>query len=1028
MAADIRQFQLGRLHVGEFEKQRKGHESRITALERENGNLKFLNKQCSSQYKKLERDYLAQEKILNAVRKCAACLCLENRRRTAHSADGRRTWETLLAEAATLADGIANPSYNAYTNESTYSSAATFKSTQHTNPTDHSRREGLSEEVHLLRETNLRLQSTIDQLQTDVNRKTAQINSLQRRTNTSSDHGNSSRQSLAAKDREIADLRSQVSELLMKNMEVTKTATAPRSDGRSTSADRALDEVQTTVRQFEQELVALRGQRRELTDRLAALEEDVNAKETSLKRSEGLLEQANKDKERLAAQVRRHKRDDPQKRSTSQVAAAANRSRSELAVNNVASGSRPSSRSRSPFGGNRSANIYCPVCREMRDQLHNLSHTTRAQSASGSPTRSSGHRFVEKATSSPDSGFADRGDKATQLLRLREQLSKEQMSNRLLKHERDSLKQLHEKANVEADRLRRELLNRYARPSTSAKSGGDASDLSPDRLVSRLRTDNDKLRRQLQILKEQFESDIARHKANESLTTAQKTKAEQDYREALSRCDRAQAQVAALSRQVAEREISIEQLNAQLIHQLSLRTTDSSAAAGAQVADYDNLVADLTSKLRRTEVARTTAETSCVALRRNLEDARAESSRLHADAQSLRRQMQQLADSSGDAAEASTAILKLQLRDKDLEINALRSRVHDLDVEYQKFENGLAEQQATLHRLQHDLSVSSSQKGDSEKRCVWLQEENGRLAARMNQLENDNSALRTELESALVQQDYLNASAEKYISEIQTYQKLLSEKETQRTSLLAQLQDANLQARRADSVVRATRSTDDLSTMEANLRDLQLQSVKDELDSARAEKSKLVEERRALEARINRCERELDAVRCELDSERGQKESLHADLAAARQQLIAAENHAIDLTAKLSHAETELQKARAQIDSLSSDVELQKAKAMAAAATVSELEQALATNRQQYADAVRDGQQRIADVQLLKERIYDYEAKLELQGRDVVEARSKLGQADKDLEVLRRELSDERFERQRLQGRLNNNSQSTASS
>lgn len=51
-------------------------ESRIAALERENTNLKFMNKQCSAQYKKLERDYVAQEKTLRDVRKCAACMCL----------------------------------------------------------------------------------------------------------------------------------------------------------------------------------------------------------------------------------------------------------------------------------------------------------------------------------------------------------------------------------------------------------------------------------------------------------------------------------------------------------------------------------------------------------------------------------------------------------------------------------------------------------------------------------------------------------------------------------------------------------------------------------------------------------------------------------------------------------------------------------------------------------------------------------------------------------------------------------------
>jgi hypothetical protein len=78
----------------------------------------------------------------------------------------------------------------------------------------------------------------------------------------------------------------------------------------------------------------------------------------------------------------------------------------------------------------------------MREELQALAPTTRAQSLSRSPVRTR----AQQATSSPDSGFADRADKQSQaqLRRLNEQLNKEQMNNRLLQHERNGLKHLHE--------------------------------------------------------------------------------------------------------------------------------------------------------------------------------------------------------------------------------------------------------------------------------------------------------------------------------------------------------------------------------------------------------------------------------------------------------------------------------------------------------------------------------------------------------------------------------------------------------
>lgn len=63
-------------------------------------------------------------------------------------------------------------------------------------------------------------------------------------------------------------------------------------------------------------------------------------KERSLKRCERLLEQANKENERLVAEARRLKRDDrkSQQDTLQVVGIPVNRSRSEHAVNNVATG------------------------------------------------------------------------------------------------------------------------------------------------------------------------------------------------------------------------------------------------------------------------------------------------------------------------------------------------------------------------------------------------------------------------------------------------------------------------------------------------------------------------------------------------------------------------------------------------------------------------------------------------------------------------------------------------------------------
>lgn len=154
------------------------------------------------------------------------CVVVENRRRTGQPVEGKRGWEALLAEVATPEEiaNFSSPHHNTHTIDS---SSASGRRSHHTNSTNFryvilddkcydrsvkysceyemyfafvlhwsivmgwclvsiyhlrsasskwtieiaiifSRREGLNEEVRLLRDMNTRLQSTIDQLQTDV--------------------------------------------------------------------------------------------------------------------------------------------------------------------------------------------------------------------------------------------------------------------------------------------------------------------------------------------------------------------------------------------------------------------------------------------------------------------------------------------------------------------------------------------------------------------------------------------------------------------------------------------------------------------------------------------------------------------------------------------------------------------------------------------------------------------------------------------------------------------------------------------
>lgn len=69
-----------------------------------------------------------------------------------------------------------------------------------------------------------------------------------------------------------------------------------------------------------------------------------------------------------------------------------------------------------------------------------------------------------------------------------------------------------------------------------------------------------------------------------------------------------------------------------------------------------------------------------------------------------------------------------------------------------------------------------------------------------------------------------------------------------------------------------------------------------------------MDERVAVQARLERCEALLEAARNDAETERKLKESLHSDYADARRQLIAKDGEVIELIGRLSRLETELSK------------------------------------------------------------------------------------------------------------------------
>ncbi|VDN50678.1 unnamed protein product [Dracunculus medinensis] len=156
-----------------------------------------------------------------------------------------------------------------------------------------------------------------------------------------------------------------------------------------------------------------------------------------------------------------------------------------------------------------------------------------------------------------------------------------------------------------------------------------------------------------------------------------------------------------------------------------------------------------------------------------------------------RRIISQLED---DLRQANETITDLELKLVDVKENCgndlinqndfLQRKIDELEECKRNFQRQFSDQELTLHQLQKDLEKLLGEKDMFRMRCDELEKVNENAIKQNFDQSEAIKALRLKLSHA---NEVQNESARKYISQIETYQKLLKEKEAERTAFIQQL-------------------------------------------------------------------------------------------------------------------------------------------------------------------------------------------------------------------------------------------------
>ncbi|XP_027653131.1 centrosomal protein of 135 kDa isoform X4 [Falco biarmicus] len=183
----------------------------------------------------------------------------------------------------------------------------------------------------------------------------------------------------------------------------------------------------------------------------------------------------------------------------------------------------------------------------------------------------------------------------------------------------------------------------------------------------------------------------------------------------------------------------------------------------------------------------------------------------------------------------------------------------------------------------------------------------------------------------------------------------------------------------------------------------------------------------AYESQISSITKNMSVLEEDIKRENQDKSSVLADLASVRELCVKLESNKELLSRQLTSKSMDYERVLGELEDIKSEAELLKKQLSSERLTVQNLEMLLATSRDKEFQNRLTSHEKDSEIQLLKDKLTLAESKLSSCNREVPILRSKVAQLQTDCDVLKRQLTTERFERERAIQEMRRHGLSTSS-
>ncbi|OXB83851.1 UNVERIFIED_CONTAM: hypothetical protein H355_003063 [Colinus virginianus] len=357
------------------------------------------------------------------------------------------------------------------------------------------------------------------------------------------------------------------------------------------------------------------------------------------------------------------------------------------------------------------------------------------------------------------------------------------------------------------------------------------------------------------------------------------------------------------------------------------------------------------------------------------------------------------------------ACLDDNLTNKEKTITHLRLTVSELESSTDQLKDLLSSRDREISSLRRQLDASHTETAETGRVKEIALKENRRLQDDLAIMTRENQAVSSELEDAIREKEEMKTRVHNYITEVSRFESLIASKEKENQELLEKFRMLHTQAE--DWEIKAHQAEGESSSIRLELLsvDTDRRHLRERVELLEKEIQEHMIAHQAYESQISSITKTMSKLEEDIKREHQDKSSVMADLSSVRELCVKLEASKDLLSRQLAAKSMDYERVLGELEDAKSEAELLKKQLSSERLTIQNLETLLATSRDKEFQNHLTSHEKDSEIQLLKDKLALAEGKLSSHNRELSVLRSKVVQLQTDSDVLKRQLTTERFER-----------------